>query len=171
MDIILQYSLQTALTLLALLLVGMGLAGCVIPVVPGHPMIFLGCMTASFISSSPEYSPGWVTWGALALLCIIGMLGDNICTYWGAKRFGSTKAGLWGSLIGLLIGGFFFPMGKLIGPFLGAVIFEVGFQKREIRKSLSSGIGAVLGIFAGFLFKLGIAALMIVWFLTASYWC
>ncbi|WPX39594.1 DUF456 family protein [Akkermansia sp. N21116] len=139
MDIILQYSLQTALTLLVLILVGMGLAGCVIPVVPGHPMIFLGCMTASFISSSPEYSPGWVTWGALALLCIIGMLGDNICTYWGAKRFGSTKAGLWGSLIGLLIGGFFSQWASSSALSWGPLFLRSGFKNGKYGKVFPPG--------------------------------
>ncbi len=170
MDTVLQYSLQTLLTLVSLGLFGLGIAGCIIPIVPGHLMILLGCISASFISPVQEHSVGWITWTTLSLLCIFGMLGDNLCTYWGAKRFGSTKAGLWGSLVGLLIGGFFFPIGILVGPFIGAVIFEIGFEKRELTKSMNSGLGAVLGTFAGFFFKLTVALVMIVWFLLASYW-
>lgn len=170
MDLFFQYSIPVLLILTSLILTGMGLAGCIIPVVPGHPLILLGCIAASYAFPIAEHAIGWANWTVLSLLCIIGMLGDNICTYWGAKRFGSTAAGIWGSLTGLLIGGFFFPLGLLIGPFLGAISFEIGFQRREIKESMKSGFGAMLGTFGGILFKLGIAVLMIAWFLVASYW-
>lgn len=144
-----------------LLLLGVALAGCVIPLLPGHPLILAAALIADLFL--PNVHIAWYHWLILIVLCAVGVFGDNLFSLWGARRFGSTKAGLWGCLAGAVLGLFFAPWGLLIGPFAGAVTAELIVSRNTIGSSLHSGLGAFLGTLAGFLFKLAVALVMIVY--------
>jgi uncharacterized protein len=82
----------------------------------------------------------------------------------GAKWFGGSKWGAWGAFVGGVVGLFFFPIGLLLGPLLGAVGFEMTFGKKRADESMVSGVGSVIGTLAGMVFKLVIGLVMIGWF-------
>jgi len=88
---------------------------------------------------------------------------DYIFTAMGSRYFGGSKAAFWGAAAGLLIGLFFFPIGLLIGPFLGAVLADLLFRQRT-DLAVKSGIGASLGFLSALPIKLTLEAIMIAWF-------
>jgi hypothetical protein len=81
----------------------------------------------------------------------------------GTKWFGGSKWGAWGALIGGLAGMFFFPIGLILGPLIGALAFELIFAKKETAPAVVSGVGSVLGTVAGMLIKLAIGIVMLAW--------
>jgi uncharacterized protein YqgC (DUF456 family) len=86
---------------------------------------------------------------------------DYIIPAWGTKKFGGSRFGVWGSIIGLFAGLLFFPpFGIIVGPFAGAVIGElVAGQNTE--SALRSGFGSFAGLLLGTLIKLTVSGLML----------
>lgn len=161
MEQIIQTSLPILYWLLIILLMGIGLAGCVIPMLPGHPLILASVIIAELMI--PGFHLEWYHWVLLSLLCLLGMFGDNLFSLWGARRFGSTTAGLWGCLAGALIGCLFFPWGLILGPFIGAVTAELAVSRQQLHEAFVSGFGAFLGTLAGFIFKIIVGLAMILY--------
>lgn len=137
-----------------------GFLGAVLPY-PGC-LVALGGSVCYAIAAGEPY-PSWWFWGILLALAVFGTLVDNITTAMGARKFGGSKQAFWGSMIGLCVGAFFvFPFGIIIGPFLGAFIAELHFQKKNARDSAKSGLGATLGLLAGVLGKIITVSIMLV---------
>ncbi len=91
---------------------------------------------------------------------------DYLANLIGVKKFGGTKAGIWGSTIGLLVGPFLIPgLGILIGPFLGAVIGELVVHRTNFQNAIKIGFGSLVGFFSGAISKGIIQAAMIIYFL------
>lgn len=156
-----ELALQITMYVLAFLLLLTGLAGCVLPY-PGHLFVLLGLICYAVGLGDAEL--GWWIWVFLSALTVLGMFVDNITTLMGAKCFGCSRAAVWMSLLGFLIGCFFFPIGLIVGPFLGALIAELLIAKRDWKQSSLSGLGAVLGVLAGIYAKILIAAVMVIGF-------
>ena len=106
-----------------------GFLGAVLPY-PGC-LVALGGSVCYAVAAGDPY-PFWWFWVILLALAVFGTLVDNITTAMGARKFGGSKHAFWGSMIGLFVGAFFvFPFGIIIGPFLGAFIAELKFQKKN----------------------------------------
>ena len=134
--------------------------GAVLPY-PGC-LVALGGSVCYAVAEGTPY-PAWWFWVILLALAVFGTLVDNITTAMGARKFGGSKQAFWGSMIGLCVGAFFvFPFGIIIGPFLGAFIAELHFQKKNARDSAKSGLGATLGLLAGVLGKIITVSIMLV---------
>ncbi|MBR5889868.1 MAG: DUF456 domain-containing protein [Akkermansia sp.] len=137
-----------------------GFAGAVLPY-PGC-FVALGGSVCYAVAAGEPY-PSWWFWGIMLALAIFGTLVDNITTAMGARKFGGSRQAFWGSMIGLVLGSLFlFPIGVIIGPFLGAFVAERHFQKKNAKDSAKSGLGATLGTLAGVLGKIIIVSIMLV---------
>src|SRR6056297_241760 len=137
-----------------------GILGGVLPVVPGPPLSYTGLLLLHFTEKHSFSSQFLITW---AIITIVVTVLDYFIPVWGTGRFGGSKRGIWGSVIGLVIGLFFFPpFGIIIGPFLGAVVGELSSGK-ESGAALRSGFGSFVGFLAGTLLKL-IASGLMAWF-------
>ena len=91
---------------------------------------------------------------------------DYLANLVGVKKYGGTKAGIWGSTIGLLAGPFVIPVaGIIIGPFLGAFIAELLVSKANWKTALKVGMGSVIGFFSSIITKGLIQTIMIIYFL------
>jgi uncharacterized protein len=118
-----------------------------IPVVPATLLIWGAALAHALLTG---FQP--LTWGyllALGVLAAAAMLVDNIAAAWGAKKFGGSSYAAWGALIGGLLGIFLGPLGFLIAPFIGAVLFEMLLGKKPWLESIKSGFGTLLGILGG----------------------
>src|SRR5689334_443413 len=115
----------TALLWLAVaLLVLVGLAGAVLPAIPGVPLVFAGLWLGAWIDGYEKVSAWWV--GVFGVLTLVAMAVDLIATALGAKRVGASRQAVAGAVIGTFAGLFVaFPFGVLLGPFVGAVAGEL----------------------------------------------
>lgn len=148
--------LQTACYALAGVLFAVGVVGCVVPVLPGPLAAYAGVL---FLLGTPR-APGGGTLAVLGLLAVGATVLDMVIPGWGAKRFRCSKWGVWGSVIGALVGVGFFPWGLLAGPFLGAVAGEMA-SGRRLGAAAWSGVGALVGFLCGVLLKLTVCGMMI----------
>jgi len=155
--------LETVAIIIGALFVLLGIAGCILPILPGPALGFLGLLLLALINHfSPPLTPTLIT--IMAVLTLGVTVGDYVIPLWGAKRYGATKWGIWGSVIGMAIGIFFSPFGMLLGAFIGAVATEWVVQK-ERGKALKAGWGVFLGGFAGTAVKLGLSGMMAYYFI------
>jgi uncharacterized protein YqgC (DUF456 family) len=109
--------------LLAGLIVIAGLAGTVIPALPGVPLVFAGLFLGAWIGNFETI--GWFTVGILALLAIVAWAVDFVAGALGAKYLGASSRAFWGATIGAIAGIFFGLPGIILGPFIGAVLGEL----------------------------------------------
>jgi len=138
-----------------------GFIGCVIPVVPGPPLSFLGMLALDYTKWGDFDSDLLWTFGLIAVLVTVM---DYVVPLWGTKKFGGSKAGIWGASIGLLIGIFIGPVGILFGPFTGAFIGELT-QNNDTNKALKAALGAFVGLLMGVGLKLAASITMTFLFL------
>jgi len=137
-----------------------GIAGCALPVLPGPPISFAGLLLLHFTGKYEFTGKFLIIW---AVITVVVTLIDYWIPAWGAKKFGASRAGVWGSIIGLLAGLVFFPpFGIIIGPFAGAVIGELMAGKHS-GAALKAGFGSFAGFISGVLLKL-MASGMMTWY-------
>ena len=158
------------LLVLGIILLLLGIAGCILPVIPGPPVSFVGLLLLKFTKFvEPDRMDGFneLLW-IFAFAAIVVTVLDYIVPVWGTKRFGGSKAGTWGAAIGVVLGLVLSPvtgpLGIIIGPFIGAVLGEVISGKDE-RSSLRSGFGSFLGFLTGVIMKFIVSFLITFYFI------
>jgi len=144
-------------------LFAVGLIGTVLPVFPGTTIILAGAVIHRMMLG-PEKSVGWRSIVLLVLLTVATYALDFLSGYVGAKYFGATKWGMFGAILGALIGVFFGILGLLVWPVIGAIVGEFIAGKRMIDAG-RAGWGSLLGNLGGMVGKLVIALAMITIFL------
>jgi uncharacterized protein YqgC (DUF456 family) len=144
--------------ILAGLLVIAGLAGTVIPAIPGVPLVFAGLFVGAWIGHFETIS--WIMIGVLALLALVAWVVDFIAGAFGARYLGASSRAFWGATIGAIAGIFFGLVGIVLGPFIGAVIGELSGGS-DLLQSGRAGLGAWIGMVIATAAKLAIAFLMI----------
>jgi uncharacterized protein YqgC (DUF456 family) len=152
--------------LLAGLLVIAGLAGTVLPALPGVPLVFAGLFIGAWIGNFQEV--GWVTLGILAALAAVAWAVDFIAGAAGARYLGASTRAFWGATLGALVGIFFGLPGMLLGPFIGAVVGELSGGS-GLAHSGRAGLGAWLGMVVATAVKLALVFLMIGIFVFATF--
>lgn len=150
--------MEIALYLLAALLMLGGLAGTVLPMLPGIPMIFGGIWLAAAVDGYRHLGTGWLL--AIGALGVLGVAVDFVAGTLGAKRVGASARALWGATIGTVLGMFLGIPGLILGPFVGALLGELSAGTSVLR-SAHVGAGTWIGLLAGTLVKLVISFLML----------
>lgn len=138
---------------LSISLILLGLAGCILPVIPGPPLAWLGLLLAKFISFS---SLDWITITVLAGVTLIVTLLDYLFPAWIAKKMGGSNWGAWGTIVGLLVGIVLLgPLGAVVGPFVGALVGEM-LRKQPENEPLNNPWLSAVGSFIGFMLGVGV---------------
>lgn len=150
--------MDIALYVLAALLMIGGLAGNILPALPGIPMIFGGIWLVAAVDHYQRLGTWWLV--IIGVLGSIGVAMDFVATALGAKRVGASKLALWGAAIGTIVGMFFGLAGLVLGPFAGAVLGEL-LAGNSVLRSAHVGIGTWIGLLFGTLIKLVISFVMI----------
>ncbi|MCA6077986.1 DUF456 domain-containing protein [Fulvivirga sedimenti] len=141
-----------------------GLIGCLLPVLPGTPLSYVGLLILQLMQEPPFSTRFMVIW---ALITLAVALLDYWIPAYGTKKFGGTKYGIYGTLVGLFVGLIFFPpFGIIIGPLLGALIGEF-LAGSDQKKAVKAAFGSFLGFLAGTFIKLAASAVMIYFYFTA----
>lgn len=154
------------LWIIAVCLVLVGIAGAVLPNVPGAVLVFGGLFLAAWAEGFAR-----VGWGAIAILALLTALAyaaDLGATVLGAKGVGASRWGVVGAAVGTVLGLFAGIPGIIFGPFLGASIGEFA-ARRDLRRAGTIGFGTWLGIMIGTALELAILFMMIGIFIIALF--
>lgn len=142
--------MEILLLICAFACIVIGILGCVVPVLPGLPISYVGLLLLHW-SSRVEFELDFLILWAFIVVGIT--LLDFFIPMWGAKRFGGSQRGVWGATLGMVVGMFFPPLGLLIAPFLGAVLGELTHNENT-KNALKAGLGTFIGFLTGIIAKL-----------------
>lgn len=151
---------------LAVALIAAGLAGAVVPVLPGIPMIFAGIWVIARVDHYQHLGPGWLL--GIGAVGAVGVACDLLAGALGVTRMGASRAAVWGALLGTLAGLFVGLPGLLLGPFLGALLGEL-FSGKGILRSTQVGVSAWIGMVFGAITKL-VSSMVMVALAGAGWW-
>ena len=151
--------MSAAMMLLAIVLMVIGLVGCVVPVIPGPALAYCGLLCMIPTSHAPSMYAVAVFGAAAVVVTVL----DYVVPAIGAKRFNCSRFGIWGCVLGTVVGMFFLPLGILLGPFLGAVAGEL-LARKPAGEALRGGFGAFLGFLSGVLIKLAFCGALIAFY-------
>lgn len=143
--------------LAAALMIG-GLAGAVLPALPGVPMLFGGIWLAAAVDGYRHLGLWWLL--GIGLLGAFGVTVDFVAGALGARRVGASPLAIWGATLGTFAGLFFGIPGLLLGPFAGALIGEL-LAGQSVLRSTHVGAGTWLGLLFGTLVKLVVSFTML----------
>jgi len=151
------------LIILGLLFALIGLIGCILPVIPGPPLSFFALIIFSYAKNWEPFSATFLI--IMAGLTILATVLDYVIPAIGAKRYGASKLGVWGSIIGMLIGFFIFPpWGMLIGAIIGALAGELAGGKKG-KKALRASWGVFVGNIMGIGLKLAFSGAILFFYI------
>ena len=148
---------------LALVVMMIGLLGSILPVLPGTPIVLAAAIGHRLYFGATSMNNAVLT--ALLVLTVVSLLFDFLATALGAKKFGATWRGAVGAVVGGIIGLFFSLPGIILGPFLGAMLFEL-LGGKEFKIAAKAGTGAVIGLLLGVVGKFSLCVIMITLFAT-----
>ena len=145
-------------------LILLGLAGIVLPVLPGTVLVLAGIVLGAWIDDFTRV--GWLAVGTIAVLALLAWLMDYVAALLGAKRAGASRHAMVGAAIGTVAGVFTGLVGVLFMPLVGAAVGEF-IARRHHGQALRVGIATWLGLLAGMLAKFVLAFMMIGIFVVA----
>lgn len=148
----------------AAVLIVVGIAGAVLPALPGVPVVFAGMWLAAWAGDFSLIGVGTVI--LLGVLAGIAVVLDFVAGLLGARRVAASGSALWGATIGTVVGMFFGLPGLLFGPFVGALVGEAS-RGATIRRSTHVGIATWMGILFGTVAKIGLSFTMLGIFIAA----
>lgn len=162
--------------LLAAALVLTGLAGTVLPVLPGTLLVLAGLLLGAWIDGFARVG-GWAL-GAIALLALLAWATDYVAALLGAQKVGASREALIGAALGTVAGIFMGLIGVLFMPFVGAVLGELYAQRRlpptaaphATQRALKVGTATWIGMLVGTTVKIALVFLMIGVFAVALLW-
>lgn len=145
----------------AVVLMGVGVLGTVVPILPGIPLIWISMLLFALFEKFARVDGTFLA--LMLLVTIAAEAADHLARAWGARRYGAGKAGTWGAVIGAIAGLFFLPIGLLLGPFLGALLGEL-LSGRSLDESFRAGWGGLLGTLGSMVVKFAVAVAMTIAF-------
>mgnify|MGYP001814686950 FL=1 len=148
----------------AAILILVGIAGAIVPALPGVPLVFAGMWLAASVGDYSLIGTGSLI--LLGALAGIAVLLDFVAGILGARRVAASGRALWGATIGTIAGMFFGLAGLLLGPFIGALLGEVT-AGGTLRRSTHVGVATWLGILFGTVAKIGLSFTMLGIFIAA----
>ncbi len=151
------------LIILGIIALLVGLAGCILPMLPGPPVSYVGLLLLHLTSNVDFTWTELIVW--LVIVIVVQLL-DYVVPMLGTKKLGGSKWGNIGCGIGTIVGLFFLPWGIIVGPFVGAVLGELlgGCNKAQ---ALKSGLGSLLGFLFGTVIKMVVCVYFCVEFVIA----
>lgn len=145
--------MEIALYVSGFVAMAVGLAGLVLPAVPGSVLIVAGAIAVAWAEDFTRV--GWGTLSAAIVLGVLIWLVDLAASVLGAKAFGASRWAVIGAGVGVVVGLFLGPAGILLGPAIGAVLFEY-LRNPDFARAARAGLGAFLGFVLGSAVKLAL---------------
>lgn len=141
----------------------LGIVGSFLPVLPGPITGWVGLLILHLTNAVPM---NWTVLGITLAIAIIVWIVDYIIPAIGTKKFGGSKYGVVGTMLGLLLGLLFFPpFGLIIGPFAGAFLGEMIHDSSDSGRALKAAFGSFIGFISSTFLKFVTASAFLVYFL------
>ncbi len=138
-----------------------GFIGVFVPIIPGTPLIYVSLLIMQFLLGSPFTWTFLVVWGLV--VAVVATL-DGLIPAEGARRMGGSRYGIYGCLIGALVGLVFFPpFGIIVGPIAGAFIGEL-ISGRKSRSAWRAAMGSFVGYLVATVLKLSVSVVLAYYF-------
>ncbi|MDH4392688.1 MAG: DUF456 domain-containing protein [Aquabacterium sp.] len=153
-----------ALWILSVLLIAAGLAGTVLPALPGTALVLGGIVLGAWIDDFSRV--GWGSLAAITALAVLAWVLDYVAGLLGARRAGASRQALVGAAVGTVAGLFMGLVGVLFMPLVGAAVGEY-IARRDQRQALTVGVSTWVGIMVGLIAKVVLACVMIGIFVVA----
>ncbi|HOY38721.1 MAG TPA: DUF456 domain-containing protein [Bacteroidales bacterium] len=169
-------ALDITLLIFGFALIVLGVIGCIVPAIPGPPLSYCGILLLHFTKYCHFSSTFLIVW---AVVVVAVTVLDYLIPVWGTRKFGGSKWGAWGSVIGLIVGLIYSPVGIFLGALGGALVGELIYQgrlnrrenspklsgKERFNKSLKAAFGSFIGLIFGILLKLTVSIWLAVAFI------
>jgi uncharacterized protein YqgC (DUF456 family) len=157
---------EIILIIIGSLLLILGFIGCVVPAIPGPVLSYLALIIISIPTRFTLYHPGLLI--GLGTAAVLSQILDNIFPALASKKAGAGKAGIWGSIVGMIAGTILFPpFGVFIGAFTGAYVAELIFN-RENDNPFKAAMGVFSGTLMGIFFKLSVSGVITFFFIRGT---
>ena len=150
--------MMALLWVLAVVLILVGVAGTILPALPGAILVFGGIVLAAWIDDFTRI-PGWVV-AVMAVLTAIAMAADFAAGMLGAKKAGASKLAIVGAAIGTIAGVFTGFLGLVFMPLVGAAIGEYVAQ-RDVKRAGRVGLATWVGLLVGTAIKVAVVFTML----------
>ncbi len=145
--------MEVVLAIIGIIMLILGLIGCFLPVLPGPPLAYVSLL---LLQLGPEKPFTMKFMLITAAIVVVVTLLDYVVPAWGTKKWGGSRYGIFGAVIGVIIGLFVFPpFGFLIFPLLGAMIGEI-LNGAKTDKAFKSAFGTLIGLILGTVLKLSV---------------
>lgn len=148
---------------LSVLLMITGIAGCILPFLPGPPLCYLALLALQLTQAPPFTARFLWIWAGITLF-VVAL--EYAIPLLGTKKFGGTSYGVWGCTIGLIAGIWLGPLGIILGPFVGAFLGEI-IGNSDIPQAFRAAWGSFIGFLVGTFLKLA-ACLVMAFYLVKS---
>ncbi|MEX0274600.1 MAG: DUF456 domain-containing protein [Flavobacteriaceae bacterium] len=160
--------MDIALLIIGLLFALMGIIGSFVPVLPGPPLSWVGLLLLYLTKAVPD---NWWVLGVTLVIALAITVLDYIIPAMGTKKFGGTRAGMWGATIGILVAILFpilGPLGIIVWPFVGALVGELS-NKSDKKTATKAAFGSFLGFLTGTFLKFVVAIAFLVLFISVTW--
>ncbi len=157
--------METLIIILAILAGVIGIAGSILPALPGTPISWVGLLllyiwgNGTNAAGEPLSLQALIIWGVVVLIVSVV---DYFVPMYFTKVTGGSKYAERGAMVGLIAGIFLTPVGMILGSFLGAFLFELYYNRQGAMQALKAAIGSFLGFITGTGLKT-IVACLILW--------
>ncbi len=157
--------MEWLLIIIGFVLVLTGIAGSILPLIPGPPVAYAGLLLQQLREDAPFSTGFLLLWAGIVILSLVL---DYMIPIWGTKKFGGTKYGVWGCTLGFLAAFWLGPWGVIIGPFVGAFVGEMIAQDNSTI-ALKAAFGSFVGFLMGSFLKMVICFFMLYYIITSIY--
>ena len=141
-----------------------GFIGSIVPIIPGPSLSYVAILILHFTGTATFTTKFLVIW---VVIVVVVTAIDYVVPAYGTKKLGGSKRGIWGSVIGLIIGFILFPpFGIIIGPLLGAFLGELSAGK-DSNKAFMSALGSFMGFLLGTILKLIISGYLAYYYIAS----
>lgn len=135
--------------------------GTILPFLPGIPLMFIAILIYSIFDNWVHFSPFVVS--IIGLITFITLFIDYFAVLWGVEKFGASKMGIWGGILGILTGLIFLgPIGLFFGSLLGVLIGEL-LSGKSFSKGVKASFGNVIGLLGSTLLQFSLALVIFLW--------
>ncbi len=157
--------IEIILIILGVLIAIVGIVGCIIPAVPGPPLNFISLLILELAIEDAFSTEFYIIWGVITI--VVTVL-DYVLPLFGAKVYKASAYGIWGSIIGMIVGTIFFPpFGMILGLLIGAVAGEL-IAGKEGSEAMKVGVVTFITSLLMIVVKLAVSGIMTYYFIVRA---